>query len=401
MRILFINGSIYLPGEKAIKRTFFLFEMMRKKGYDVEFLTTDFNHYEKKKRDVDSFYRHFPEYKECIHFVSKHAYKKNISIKRFCSDVNAEKRELEWFKKNGRGFDIVYISWPTYYLVKHIRKYCDEFKVKLVIDVNDLWPDSLRMVFKSDAIYNLLTWKMQKNTRLSFSYADGIIAVSEEYLQIACTNNIRAKERLAIYIGSMLEIFDEGVRRFSNSITKNNDEIWITYIGTLGRSYDFDTVMRAMQLLDDSRVVFKILGQGPEEQRLREFADSLGVRVDFLGFVEYGKMAAYLSKSDICVNCIKQRATQSIINKIADYLSSGKPVINCGPCEEMKNLIIAYDCGLNYEAENPQSCAEAIKSIIENPFIAKEYGKKARKLAEQRFDRTKTHQEIIEMLERL
>lgn len=48
-KTLFINGYIYIPGENAIKRTFYLFEMMRERGMDVTFLTSDFNHYTKQK----------------------------------------------------------------------------------------------------------------------------------------------------------------------------------------------------------------------------------------------------------------------------------------------------------------------------------------------------------------
>lgn len=400
-KVLFINGSIYLPGEKAIKRTFFLFEMMRSQGYDVAFLTTDFNHYEKKQRNIEEFFRNYPEYKQYLYFVHKNPYQKNISVKRFQSAIAAEKEELKWFRENGRNYDIVYISWPTYYLVKHVRKYCDLYGMKLVIDVNDLWPDSLKMVIKNDTLYNIITGKFQKDTKISFSYADGIVAVSEEYLQLASKDNSRATERLSVYIGAMLEQFDEGVKKHASSIKKGEDEFWLTYIGTLGRSYDFDTVMRAMAKIGDKRIRFKILGQGPEETRLKDLANSLNINVDFLGFVEYEQMAAYLSKTDICVNCIKKRATQSIINKIADYFASGKPVINCGPCQEMENLVNTYECGINYEAEKTESCESAIRKLLFNPEMAVQYGKNARKLAELKFDRKRSHQEIIDLLERL
>ena len=257
------------------------------------------------------------------------------------------------------------------------------------------------MLIKNDFIYNFLTRKLQKDTRQSYLNADAIVAVSEEYLQHACSVNNRVTDKLVVYIGSMLDKFDSGVEKYADTIHKKADEIWITYIGTLGRSYDFDTVFRAIQKLNDKNIIFKILGQGPEESRLRGLAQSLNVRVDFLGFVEYERMAAYLSKTDICVNCIKRRASQSIINKIADYFASGKPVINCGPCKEMADLVKIYGCGINYNAEDVDSCAAAIASILSDKEKALIYGKNARKLAELKFDRQRSHQEIISMLDRL
>ncbi len=404
-KTLFINYCAYIPGEKAIKRTFYLFQMMLDQGYDVTFLTSDFNHYEKKERDIAEFYKQYPTYQDCVKFVHMKGYSKNISLKRFANNINCEKNILNWFKNNGSNFDIVYISWPTYGLINKIRKYCDEFKSKLIIDVNDLWPGSLRVVFKNDAIYNMLTAQMQKKANQAFSYADGLVAVSEEYLELASCVNTRATERMAVYIGSMIKQFDNGVTAHQESIVKNSDEFWITYIGTLGTSYDIDTVIKAVASLRKEHGInirFKILGQGPTEGSLKALTNQLNCDgIDFVGFQEYGVMASYLSRSDICVNCIKARASQSIINKAADYFSSGKPILNCGSCQEMKELVSKYDAGINYEAENVESLKKSILELINNKEEAIVKGRNARRLAEEKFDRDKTHQLIIEMIERL
>ncbi len=404
-KTLFINYCAYLPGEKAIKRTFYLFQMMLDQGYDVTFLTSDFNHYEKKTRDVEAFYQAYPQYRESVRFVPMKPYAKNISLRRFAHNKGCEKEILSWFRENGRGYDVVYISWPTYGLVNRIRALCDEFNCKMILDINDLWPDSLRVVLKNDLLYKTVTCGMRKKTERAFSYADGLVAVSEEYLALAARSNERATEHLAVYIGAMLPKFDAGVAENRDAVEKGADEFWITYIGTLGTSYDIDTAIRAVDALrrdGQGNIRLKILGQGPTESALRALTEQLGCDgVDFVGFREYGKMAAYLSKSDACINCIKARASQSIINKAADYFASGKPVLNCGACQEMKDLVAGYDAGINYEAENPESLAAAILSLKNDPAAAAQKGKNARALAEEKFDRDKTHRGIIELIERI
>ena len=246
---------------------------------------------------------------------------------------------------------------------------------------------------------------MRKNTQKAYACADSLVAVSQEYLDKAVEYNNNSKENLPIYIGAMIEKFDKGVEKNTIQISKPEGEIWITYIGTIGRSYDFETVMYAVAALREEtglNIRFKILGKGPEEKRLDELNKKIrNNATDFVGFLDYEMMAAFLAKSDICVNCIKKRASQSIINKVSDYFAAGKPVINCGPCKEMKMLISKYRCGINYEAENVRSCKDAILKIIENSDKAKEYGVNARHLAEEKFDRVKTHQEIIEMINHL
>lgn len=404
-KVLIINYCAYIPGEKAIKRTFYLFQMMKDLEYDVTFLTSDFNHYEKKTRDTDAFYKEYPEYVDSVKFVHMDSYDKNISFKRFRNNFKCERKLLDWFVKNGKEYDVVYISWPMYNLVNKIRKYCDKFGTKLIIDVNDLWPDSLKLVIKNKFLYNMLTFPMQKKTKRAFSYADGIVAVSEEYLKLASDVNTRATERIAIYIGAMLDKFDDGIRKYSETIEKKSDEFWITYIGTLGKSYDIDTVIKAVCDLRKEKGLnlrFKILGHGPTETELKDLTKFLSCDgIDFMGFQEYEKMAAYLSKTDLCVNCIKARASQSIINKGADYFASGKAILNCGPCVEMKNLITDFNTGLNYESENVESLKNAICELYNNQELRMEQGKNARILAEDKFDRHFTHNQIIEMIDRI
>ena len=402
-KTLFINGYIYLPGESAIKRTFYLFDMMREQGLNVTFLTSDFNHYNKRVRDVNAFYSQHSEYRHCVKFLPMIPYEKNISVKRYLSGNAFEHAAVQWFKNNGKDYDVVYITLPASYIAREIRKYCDKFGTKMVIDVNDLWPESLRLVIRNEFLYNLSTYFIRKNVKKGYSNADGIVAVSNEYLKLASDVNDRATKRISVYIGAMLDKFDTGVEQYSKTIEKPNDEFWLTYVGTLGKSYDIDTVIGAVEKINREKhlkVRFKILGHGPTEAELKEFSKRIGTdAIDFMGFLDYQKMAAYLSKSDVCMNCIKPKASQSIINKISDYFSSGHPVLNCGPCKEMKELIDVYKTGINYESENIDSLCDAIMLIYGNTSLAAEMGRNARRLAELKFDRRASHQEIINLIE--
>lgn len=399
-KILFINYCIYLPGEKAIKRTFYLYDLMMNNGYDVTFLTSDFNHYEKKSRNINDFFKNYPKYAQSVEFVHMRPYEKNISLKRFINNFLCEKNILEWFKKNGKNYDVVYISWPMYYLVNKLNKYCKLYNVKMILDINDLWPDSLKMVIKNDLLYNVMTYPLRKKSKKAISHADGIIAVSNEYLDIASKANDKATLKKVVYIGAMLNDFDKGIIKYGEEVNKS-DEFWLIYIGTLGKSYDIDTVILAVNELRQKNynIRFKILGHGPMEKKLKELTKSIKCDgIDFMGFMNYEKMAAYLSKSDVCMNSIKIRASQSVINKISDYFASGNPVLNCGSCKEMSNMITKYNAGINYKAEDVNSLKEAILELYNNRNEALVMGANARQLAEEKFDRKKTHDELSQLL---
>ena len=215
--------------------------------------------------------------------------------------------------------------------------------------------------------------------------------------------NKKSQNPEVVYIGATLELFDEGINSYSNKIVKQDNEFWITYAGTIGASYDFKTIIDAMSILEKqhSNIKFKILGQGPDEKMLKEYCKEIGTfNVDFLGFKNYPEMAAYLSKSDITINNIKKNASQSIINKVADYFASGKPMLNSCRNKEMQWLINNFKTGLNYEAENVQDFIDKFYVLYNDKSLCSKFGKNARQLAESQFDRKTSYKKIINVIEK-
>ena len=94
-------------------------------------------------------------------------------------------------------------------------------------------------------------------------------------------------------------------------------------------------------------------------------------------------------------------AAQSIINKHADYAAAGLPVVNTQECQEYRNLLDAYECGINCEAESVQQVAKALQELIENPKKRKQMGENSRRMAEERFDRRTTYKQIVKIVEDL
>lgn len=148
-------------------------------------------------------------------------------------------------------------------------------------------------------------------------------------------------------------------------------------------------------------IKFKILGLGPDLERLKKLISKDSAQVEFLGYVEYEKMAAYLSKSDIVINSFVKKAPQSIVTKIGDYLASGKPMINTCSSIEFKNKVERDNFGVNIEAENVEELEKAILKLYENEELAQNLGKNARKIAEKEFDREKSYYKIVEMVNSL
>ena len=403
-RVLFFNGSIYLPGEGGYKRTMFLVDLMKKMGYRVTLLTTDFNHYAKERRDIEKFRKEYPDYAH-IQFIHRPVYKKNISFMRFISDKVWARKAVLWFKKHYNEFDVVFTGMPNAPLILSLKKYCEKYNIKIITDVRDLFPEALHVVIKNELFYRILTLPMTIKADKAYACADELIAVSEEYLNRALKTNKKSKNPAVVYLGFTMEKFDRGVQMYSDTIKKDDDEIWVTYAGTLGNSYDIKSLIYAAKEISDNReenIRFKILGQGPEEHSLKELVQNLNLsNVDFVGFVDYEVMAAYLHKSDMAVNALKKNAAQSVINKVADYYAAGIPMINGSMKPEMRDMVEKNKLGINYEAENVESLTNAINTIIDNKELKQLYGANAREFALKKFNREVSYLEIIKRIDEI
>ena len=402
-KVLFVNSAIYLPGEGGYKRTLYLFDLMKSLNYKVTLLTSDFNHYNKKKREVEKFYKDYPEYKDIV-ILPKMPYKKNISIKRYLSGITYGNTAMKWIKKHINEYDLIYLNMPDTKIVNNSAKLCKKYKIPMIIDVRDLRPEALKVVLKNKILYNILTFPMKVNVDRAYSKADELIAVSQEYLERGLKVNKKAKNPIVVYLGATLDKFDAGIKKYSKEIQKNKDEFWISYAGTIGSSYDLITIIKSVDKIKKEKninVILKILGHGPDEEALKKYVKEHKIKnVDFMGFMDYEKMAAYLSKSDITVNCIKRNASQSIINKVADYFASGVPMLNSCINKEMQWLIDNYKTGLNYEPENEDDFIEKFIKLYNNNDIRNEYGHNARKLAMEKFNRENSYKEIIKTIEK-
>ncbi|MPM28084.1 hypothetical protein SDC9_74601 [bioreactor metagenome] len=396
-RIFIITMATNLPDEKGYNRFKYLSEILSEDNFEVTLITSKFNHYDKLQRDNTKY-----DEKYNIVLLDSCAYKENISFKRIISIIQFGNNVKKYLKNHKDKVDILYCAVPALYVCNLAGKYSEKFNKEFIIDIQDLWPEAMELLIKNKKISNILFYPIKKFADKSYRRADKIIAVSKEYLERALCVNKKSKKNEAVYIGTFLEEFDLGAQKFCSDIEKNKKEFWITYIGTLGLSYDIKTLIEAYQIIIKqgyTDIKIKILGRGPDEKELKAYSKSLGLCIDFIGYMEYGKMAAFLKKSDVGINAIKRNAAQSIINKVGDYFSAGLLVLNGSNCQEMKNLILKYNTGINYEAENANDLSEKILEAynLSNDKKA-EISKNSRILAEEKFNRSTTYKNIIELI---
>lgn len=138
------------------------------------------------------------------------------------------------------------------------------------------------------------------------------------------------------------------------------------------------------------------------KDELETLARERGIKnVEFVGYAPYDLMAAYLNKCDVLVNSFVRKAPQSIVTKIGDYLAAGKPMINTCMSPEFRSKVEHDGFGINIEPEDCEILADAVERFFKDPDTCRKMGEKARKVAEEQFDRPKSYQKIEALIRKL
>ena len=381
---------------KGNNRFNYLAGLLGQSGYEVEMITSDFSHVKKRKRTVDASSLPFR-----VTLLSEPGYPKNVCLQRFRSHHTFGKN-LKKYLYSAQKPDLIYAATPSLDVGTAVAAYCKKMGVPLIADIQDLWPEAFKLVLNVPVVSDVIFAPMMAQANKFYRGADKIVAVSETYKARGLRGCKKDKEGLCVYLGTDLAVFDANAESFP--VEKPEGEIWVAYVGTLGHSYNIEIVIDALNQIGDrlpAGVVFKVLGDGPHLEHFKEYAKDCKVRVDFLGRLPYPEMTAYLTKADIAVNPIAKGAAQSIINKHADYAAAGLPVVNTQECPEYRNLMTAYDCGINCGVESVDEVAAALQALITDSARRTEMGANSRRMAKERFDRPHTYKKIVAEIEKL
>ncbi len=386
--ILILAPYTSLPNETGFNRFLYLAYLLAD-FYNVTLLTSSFRHSTKKQRDIVFFEK--LESPFTIKLINEPGYKKNVGIGRLFSHYKLLKNIEDWLKEQKTGhFNLVYSAFPLISTNLLLEKYKAKLNYKIIIDVQDIWPDSISAVFPLTRKINFLLSPIRRRAEKVYQLADGIVAVSQTYLDIAKKVNPNVPA-LSVYIGADKSLVDS-----IKPETKELHKTKLLYIGTLSYSYDIKTVIYAVNKLYQTNpyTELHIFGDGPDLNRLKKIAKS---NIYFHGLKPYSEMISFAKSCDILVNPIVASAQPSITNKLSDYFLLKLPIINSQKLYEVKQLIELTN-GVNYEAGSVKSFIESLQHLLQkgiNKTTNCQY------LIDDLFDRKTTYNKILHLIEEI
>lgn len=364
--------------------------LAEKPGNKVEIITSDFHHSEKK---------HFASVGMLsdikVSALHESGYPKNICLKRFASHKELAKNIEKYLSERKRP-DVCYCAVPSLDVSDAVAQYCRRENVRFIVDVQDLWPEAFKMVFRIPVLSDLLFAPMRRKANRIYSLADHVVAVSQTYADRAMRVNKKRISPTVVYLGTEKESFDDHTQGIND---QTEDGVTVAYIGSMAASYDLISVIDAIaDLSRNMPIQLLAMGDGALRDSFIAYAKEKGIHAEFPGRLPYSRMIERLHSCDIAVNPIRKGSAGSIINKVGDYAMAGLPVVNSQECQEYRDLLAQYQAGINCECENSIEIAEALTKLIADPDLRAQMSSNSRKLGTERFDRKYTYQRIVDVI---
>ncbi|WP_462420171.1 glycosyltransferase family 4 protein [Salinicoccus sp. Marseille-QA3877] len=287
------------------------------------------------------------------------AYKVWLYVKRYQSD-----------------YDVIYVTspniflpWATFFSQKR------HAGVKKVLEVRDLWPDSVKEIEKLKI--NMFFPILKLMEKQIYKLADKIIVNNEEFKDHIL--RITPKKKI-LYLPNSLQ-------RSEIDFKEANDSFKVIYTGNIGLAQNYEQIKEVADYLEKSKITFNIIGYGAYAHQLRDIIEAQDMK--YVTFYEEKSREECLELTrnhNVALSLLKESEVflRVLPGKVVDAIGSGVPVVS-NLSGYSADLINHSNVGFSKAKATTADIIRMIKEIKANPDLEKEMRSNARQLTEDLF----------------
>ena len=156
----------------------------------------------------------------------------------------------------------------------------------------------------------------------------------------------------------------------------------VVHAGNLGFYGAWETLVRAARLLEADGVGFVFVGEGAQRAQVEAAANGCRA-VRLLPFRPREEVPYVMAAGDLHVVTVKRGLEGVVVpSKMYSIMAAGRPVLAVAPEEsDVVRIVRREGCGVAADPDRPESVAEAVRQVLQDPAHRAEMGRRAREVA--------------------
>lgn len=309
------------------------------------------------------------------------------------------------FKIKGK-YDVVIVTSPPLfvggsgYLISLLKR------IPMVFEIRDLWPESAidtgvltnKFIIKIAYAFERFIYKKAKIIN---------VLTPAFYSTLRDKKNISTEKLVMIPNAADFSLSEEVLKNFDRKQFRKEHNLEnyfvITYVGAHGVANHLEQILEAGKKLENTNVLFLLIGQGMEKARLIEVAKAMNIKnVRFLDAVPKKEVFKYIIASEMGASVLKKVETFKTVysNKSFDYFSCKRPILMAidGVSRE---LVEEAKAGSYVEAENAEEYNRVIRTYLKDSVRLEQEGENGYRYAKINFDREVLANKYLEVIKKV
>lgn len=269
-------------------------------------------------------------------------------------------------------------------------------RAKLVVWVQDLWPESLEATgfVKNRTILGLVG----RVVKWIYRHADAVFVQSRAFIEPVA--ELCAPDKIVYYPNSAEDAVASVSRVDECPIPALKDCFSVVFAGALGTAQALDVILDAAQRLGGaSEIKFFLVGHGSRSDWLTEqIAARKLENVILAGRYPIEAMPSIFAAASVLLVTLTNDPifAKTVPSKVQSYLAAGRPIVGCIDGEGAR-VIEEAEAGLTSAAMNVDGLVAAIETLYRMPREERDQlGKNGRQYFETHFESRKLTSELID-----
>lgn len=273
---------------------------------------------------------------------------------------------FDLFKKHWKlrkGYDVMVVGFPGFQAMILARFLTSK---PIIFDAFVSMYDSVVLDRKQTSSRSLKAGYYWWLDKISMTLPEIVLFDTQSHIEYVIKDfGISDNKFVRIFLGADTDVF---YSKSKDEWKPKGSKFKVGFYGHFIPLQGVEYIVRSAKLLEDHEdIVFEIIGDGQEKQRILDLVNELDVKnINFVGNVSLSEVAKIMSGCDVCLGIFgdTNKTKRVIPNKVYECIALGKPVVTADT-PAIRELFDENDLFLT-EISSPESIAKTILYIKEN-----------------------------------